>query len=635
MIDIIGEWIAYLREQQGISREILCRGLCTRDQLRRIETKGQEAEKLLVDALMQRLGKTMEQFDLMLEDEEYDLLLCRVRIQQKLRQAARETDALQRVAQEIEEYEKKAGTGTKLQQQFLCLQKAELLRRQGAVWEQQWNMVCQGLRLTMPKQLWRTESEQPIERLRLQEVRCGYLSMLELLLLERYAILLETVPQDRAGGLQHNRRQEEALCWYEYLQEYASQERQEKTDARVHLSFVSYRMAGYYAKKRSAFALELLEKALELLRISQNRSPLFAKCMELKFEILGQQSLTEEERKEMECEKHRFEIFCTIQGEQSGRWQENWYPLYEERNAHSTSELIRERRVLLGLTQEQLAENICDVTTISRLERGKRTPQTWTKEMLLTKLGVSKLKYDGGIVTEDYTDYARAVELETLYYEQSYEAAHKLLEDIAKRMDMSYVSNQQFVEYWSIQLAYAAGKLSEEEQGKQLKLLLERSLGGPERYMKYPHMLIGNERQIFENLVWNNQTEKKEELYHILRGYYERMTGTEQEILFSGFYTTLLYCLGNKAWITDRDDEAMRYSEEMQEKLCYLQNERHLGALLFLKAWICKGLGEIEKSKEVLRQAYVVEKLYRKDKIALSYIESQVQEHYPGLLDDL
>ena len=129
MIDIIGGWIAYLREQQGISREILCRGLCTKDQLRRIETQGQEAEKLLADALMQRLGKTMEQFDLLLEDEEYDLLLHRVRIQQKLRQAARRADALQQVAREIEEYEKKAGAGTKLQRQFLCLQRAELLRR--------------------------------------------------------------------------------------------------------------------------------------------------------------------------------------------------------------------------------------------------------------------------------------------------------------------------------------------------------------------------------------------------------------------------------------------------------------------------------------------------------------------------
>lgn len=56
-------------------------------------------------------------------------------------------------------------------------------------------------------------------------------------------------------------------------------------------------------------------------------------------------------------------------------------------------EVIRQRRLELGLTQEQLCEGICESMTISRLERGKQTPSRNTIIAILQRLGLPDDRY--------------------------------------------------------------------------------------------------------------------------------------------------------------------------------------------------------------------------------------------------
>ena len=49
--------------------------------------------------------------------------------------------------------------------------------------------------------------------------------------------------------------------------------------------------------------------------------------------------------------------------------------------------IIRQRREELGYTQEDLAEGICSVPTLSRIENGERLPTKDHFEMLLQRLG--------------------------------------------------------------------------------------------------------------------------------------------------------------------------------------------------------------------------------------------------------
>lgn len=58
-------------------------------------------------------------------------------------------------------------------------------------------------------------------------------------------------------------------------------------------------------------------------------------------------------------------------------------------------EVIRQRRLELGLTQENLCEGICEPITISRLENGKQTPSRNRIKALLQRLGLPDDRFYG------------------------------------------------------------------------------------------------------------------------------------------------------------------------------------------------------------------------------------------------
>ena len=55
--------------------------------------------------------------------------------------------------------------------------------------------------------------------------------------------------------------------------------------------------------------------------------------------------------------------------------------------------LIKQKREELGLTQEDLADGICSVPTLSRIENGERLPNKSHSEMLLQRLGYSDMMH--------------------------------------------------------------------------------------------------------------------------------------------------------------------------------------------------------------------------------------------------
>ncbi len=56
-------------------------------------------------------------------------------------------------------------------------------------------------------------------------------------------------------------------------------------------------------------------------------------------------------------------------------------------------EIIKKRRLELGLTQEQLCEGICEPITISRMENGKQTPSRNRINAILERLGLPGERY--------------------------------------------------------------------------------------------------------------------------------------------------------------------------------------------------------------------------------------------------
>ena len=64
-------------------------------------------------------------------------------------------------------------------------------------------------------------------------------------------------------------------------------------------------------------------------------------------------------------------------------------------------EVIRQRRLELGLTQEELCEGICEPMTISRFENGRQTPSRNRIKALLQRLGLPDDRFFGLLSTKE------------------------------------------------------------------------------------------------------------------------------------------------------------------------------------------------------------------------------------------
>ena len=84
--DRMGIYIGKLRTALNIPRSKLAEGLCSESHLARIESGEREAEKLLLDALLERLGCSAEMFERILDQEEENGYQLRTNIARQLRE---------------------------------------------------------------------------------------------------------------------------------------------------------------------------------------------------------------------------------------------------------------------------------------------------------------------------------------------------------------------------------------------------------------------------------------------------------------------------------------------------------------------------------------------------------------------
>ena len=70
--------------------------------------------------------------------------------------------------------------------------------------------------------------------------------------------------------------------------------------------------------------------------------------------------------------------------------------------SYSIGNFIRQRRDELVITQDEPAEELCSVTTLSRLENCEQTPRSGTVRSLLQRQGHSEALMFRAVVREEF-----------------------------------------------------------------------------------------------------------------------------------------------------------------------------------------------------------------------------------------
>lgn len=109
----VGLIIRYYREKYGLKQSDICEGVCSNIMLSRLETGIREVDSLVCTTLLSRIGQEINQFEIMLDKEDYQNWILRHKLLKKL--DANDYDEMESI---LVEYEKIMKNDNKLQKQF-------------------------------------------------------------------------------------------------------------------------------------------------------------------------------------------------------------------------------------------------------------------------------------------------------------------------------------------------------------------------------------------------------------------------------------------------------------------------------------------------------------------------------------
>lgn len=230
----LGAAIQYFREIHQVSQSKLCKGLCSVATLSRIESGERDVDALLLETLLERLGKTPNQFELILTDFDYKTYQKREQIKRLI--DTRETEAASAL---LASYKKMAFSKASVHKQFVVRCKALLNELQGGSIQETIELLKKAISYTVPD----------FKHYRIQEY---YLSNSELnIIIDIIQRLIELDPK--------NQDKELLFQVLDYLDEHDSLEKNNRLYPKVAILACRLLMK----EKNYDKALEICEKGLE------------------------------------------------------------------------------------------------------------------------------------------------------------------------------------------------------------------------------------------------------------------------------------------------------------------------------------------------------------------------------------
>lgn len=141
----IGMAIQYFRETYQVSQSKLCKGLCSIATLSRIESGERDVDSLLLETLLERLGKTPNQFELILTDFDYESYQKREEIKQYI-----DNKEIEKAKLLLAEYEEMTSTKSNVHKQFIVRSKALINELQGGTIEKTLDLLMEAITYTVP-----------------------------------------------------------------------------------------------------------------------------------------------------------------------------------------------------------------------------------------------------------------------------------------------------------------------------------------------------------------------------------------------------------------------------------------------------------------------------------------------------
>lgn len=441
----LGKIIYRERLRKGMMQEELFRGICTQGELTKIESGERVPEKMLADALMQRLGRCTDTLEAIMSVQEYILFDMRETLQRHFYENNCERNDIL-----LEKYARHKVIEQPLHQQFLSKYRAVNEYRKDGDAVRCRKALEEALSITFCE--W--------EGLGLMDYSlCN--QELHLLILIGYFMMPEDA--DRAVRI----LEEVAL----YLEErYYEEEKVKLFPQCMWLLACKYQRDGEWEK-----VAEYSRRGVDCL--TKNEAlPLLVELLEFRIKSLRVLGIAKDEvilrsyqLESLKAVLHRYADWVLGMDELS-----KLHYFYHEEEVSLDYEMLRDIRRNQGISQGDVQS--CTQGNLSRIENGKQSPSRKRVVKIAKELGVDKSYYISRVQSEDYDLYELCHWRNQASFNCEWDRAAKIFDKLEIALDMDIPLNRQYVETCKIGNKKVHGEIKPEEGLYQLEKILKYTM---------------------------------------------------------------------------------------------------------------------------------------------------------------
>ncbi len=585
------------RVQLGVSNRQLSYGLCYHSHYAEIELGNVYADKLLLDAILQRLGVSEHQFEHYITQEEYHLQVLREDIWVAIEEKAYET--AQSLLLDYEEQLKKPTALQKQYIQYMKLHMAEQREDLGLDWVEEYLHLIQ---LSIPN-------------FHVKNLKKYLYTEAEFYFLIQY------------GKLRGIEAPTEELGIYQQLLAYLEKRQVEDS---IKAKYMPYLVFLLYEKFQDqldqSYLLEQCDQAIEYARTVNNYTYL-ALLFEQKLGMIEGKPEYEGEVKKL---RKYLKVLCKVYADYQvpmADGKEFQPRLYLWKNYYRIPDVIYKRRKMLGMQQKDLIQGKSDEKLISRMENGvvRSTPKKVS--FALERLHLTGELNGGEVQCSRKATYLLCKELTELVVFSRYEEAKRKLEEVKKSLDRNLLVNQQYVLHKEAVIDRALNLMTEEEALEKLIEALELTVGRKPLWEREHFHFSKREIILLNNILLRFTTLKREAEWkqwaQVLERYYQNADFRKAH---KGIYLytvlTLLNCYGD----FEQYEKSNMWIEIYMKETLESEVHREINRCIFAKVWNLKqrGMEENEKAyKNLLEESYILSEIKR-DEVVKSYIQVEL-----------
>lgn len=423
-----------VRKERNIYLEQLAEGLMSASQLARIEKGQRPVHKNMRDRLLGRLGIASDLYENLLDIDDYRTWEC----QRNIMLAVEQQETI-KAQQFIAEYGRQKLSKDNLKQQFCLVMKAEVLKQQKADLLEIGACYEQAVKLTVPD----------IEQLNLGK---------SLLSIQEVNMILE---------YEFYHKDEKFLQKCAALMTYVSDSvYDELSKVKIYPKIVYYYLREVFSGSVLSSpewveeSLQVCNCAIEMLR-NTGRAFYLIELLEAKCKLF---EIIETNQEEYIENTELIELFRKLYCEYDVPvYMQDCVYLYRQRWVFYIGDVLRIRRKMYGLTQEELCKGICVPKTLRRTERMKRNMQQNMLGAVMRRLGLSKEYQRVRLVTNDEDVVRLYEELNICRNNFDVKKARYLFNQIEEKISLNIPENKQYFIDIEASLDWMEGKINKEE----------------------------------------------------------------------------------------------------------------------------------------------------------------------------